>query len=229
MTENSERVANVASAVRRVRERIAAAGGDPGAVTLVAVTKGHPIEVVRAALATGVIDLGENYAQELVAKDDALGERPGAAQARWHAIGRLQRNKVRVLAGRVRLWQSLDRPALAAEIARRDPGAAVLVQVDPAPEPGRGGCRPELVPALVQEASDLGLDVRGLMALGPAGSPERAADAFVAVARLADRLGLAERSMGMSADLEAAVAAGSTMVRVGSALFGPRSGGKDVG
>jgi pyridoxal phosphate enzyme (YggS family) len=215
------------AAVAAVRRRIAAAGGDPAAIRLVAVTKGQPVDAVRAALAAGVADVGENYAQELVAKAEA----GGVDGARWHFIGRLQRNKVRLVAPFVALWQSVDRLSLAAEIADRAPGAAVLLQVDVTGEEQKGGCRPAFLPALLEGSRDLGLDVRGLMAVGPAGPPEAARPGFRLLRDLADRHGLEERSMGMSGDLAVAVAEGATMVRIGTALFGerPRVGRGGVG
>jgi len=182
----------------------------------VAVTKGFGPEVVAAAVAAGVEDVGESYAQELVAKAAAV------TPPRWHFVGRLQANKVRALAGTVELWQSVDRPRLVDELARRVPGAKVLVQVDVTGEPSKGGCPPGDVPALVERAAGAGLDPRGLMAVGPLGPPEEARPGFRALVGLADRLGLAERSIGMSGDLEVAVQEGATMVRVGTALFGPR-------
>jgi pyridoxal phosphate enzyme (YggS family) len=204
--------------LEEVRRRIEIAGGDPERITIVAVTKGFGADAVQAALAAGLVDVGENYAQELTAKAAA----PGTEGARWHFIGRVQRNKVRALAPIVHLWQSVDRAALADSIAAAAPGAAVLVQVDTTGEPQKGGCEPGAVPALVAHSRAAGLVVRGLMAVGPAGAPQAARAGFERVRRLADDLGLPERSMGMSGDLEVAVGAGSTMVRVGTALFGPR-------
>ena len=215
----------MAERVAAVRARIAAAGGE-GRVRLVAVTKGFGPEVVAAAVAAGVEDVGEAYAQELVAKAAAVDV------PRWHFVGRLQANKVRALAGTVDLWQSVDRPRLVDEVARRAPGARVLVQVDVTGEPSKGGCRPAEVPALVERAADAGLEPQGLMAVGPLGPPEAARPGFRALVGLADRLGLAERSIGMSGDLEVAVQEGATMVRVGTALFGPRpprAGASDMG
>ncbi len=203
-----------------VRERIAAAGGDPGRVTVVAVTKGFGQDHAQAALAAGLVDLGENYAGELRAKAAAVTS--AAARPRWHFIGRVQRNKVAGMAADVSMWQSVDRPEVAEEIARRAPGGAVLVQVDLTGDPGRPGCPLAAVPELVARARARGLDVRGVMAVGPPGGPEEARAGFRAVRAMADRLGLPERSLGMSADLEVGVQEGSTMVRVGSALFGPR-------
>lgn len=224
----------VAARIDLVRHRITAAGGDPGAVTLLAVTKGFGPDAPLAALAAGVADLGESYAQELVAKAAAVAAAPvppeGAAPApRWHVIGRLQRNKVRALAGVATLWQSVDRLDLGREIARRAPGAAVLVQVDLTGEPQKGGCPPAEVADLVARLDDEGLDVRGLMGIGPAGDPEAARPGFRGLARAADELGLPVRSMGMTGDLEVAVQEGATMVRVGRALFGPRAPWRGAG
>ena len=190
-------------------------------VTIVAVTKGHPPEVAAAALAAGCIDLGESYAQELVPK--AAGLAGGDVVPRWHFIGRLQSNKVRSLAGIVALWHTIDRPSIAVEVAKRSPGASVLVQLDLAGLPGRGGCVPAEAPALVHRCTELGLDVRGLMGVGAPGTPEDARPGFRLLDDIAAELGLEERSMGMSSDLEVAVEEGATLVRVGTALVGPRS------
>lgn len=221
--------AEVAELRRRlvaVQARISEAGGDVDAVRIVAVTKGVPVDRLRAAGPAGLHDLGESYAQELAAKAEG---QVGDVDLRWHFIGRLQRNKVRLVAPFVHLWQSLDRLSVAAEVARRSPGASVLVQVNVSGLEQQGGCPPERVAATVEGCRDLGLDVRGLMAIGPQGPVEVVRSAFRQVRVLADRLELPERSMGMSGDLEAAVAEGSTMVRVGTALFGPRPGGRAVG
>ena len=206
-------VANAAA----VRARIEAAGGDLDRVRILAVSKGHGPEAVRAALAAGLVDVGESYAQELLAKAEQID-----GEVRWHMIGRLQRNKVRQVASFVHLWQSIDRLSLAAEVARHAPGAAVLVQVNVTGSEQQGGCPPERVAAVVEGCTDLGLDVRGLMAIGPMGSPAASRAAFRTVRELADALDLPERSLGMSGDLEAAIAEGSTMVRIGTDLFGPR-------
>ncbi len=200
------------------RARIdAAAGGRP--VELLAVTKGFGADAVVAAADAGCRAFGENYAQELLAKRDALR----AAGAHVHFIGRLQSNKVRVLVGVVDVWESVDRPALVDELARRAPGASILVQVSPPGEVGKGGCPPDDVPALVERATAAGLRVDGLMAVGPtSGGPEAARPVFRTARRLADELGLATCSMGMTDDLEVAVEEGSTRVRLGTALFGRR-------
>jgi pyridoxal phosphate enzyme (YggS family) len=206
--------------VEQVRNRIADAGGDPERVTLLAVTKGFGPEVALGAAEAGLVDLGENYAQELVAKAPVVAA--AGHDVRWHAIGRLQRNKVRQLAPVVHLWQTVDRVELGAEIARRAPAARVLAQVNVSEEPQKGGCEPAATSELVAGLRDLGLDVRGLMTVGRTGGPAAARGGFALLRRLADDLDLPVRSMGMSNDLEAAVAEGSTMVRVGAALFGPR-------
>lgn len=211
-------MARIQAEVARVRDRIASAGGDPARVRLVAVTKGFGPDVVRAARAAGLVDLGENYAQELVAK---AAEVP-AGEVRWHFLGRLQTNKVRHLTQVVSLWQSVDRADLVREIAKRAPGAAVLIQINVSQEPQKGGCPVADVPPLVGLARDSGLDVTGFMAVGPTGPPEAARPGFEQLVALADAFELPERSIGMTGDLEVAVAAGATMVRVGRALFGDR-------
>jgi pyridoxal phosphate enzyme (YggS family) len=209
--------AGVEARVAAVRARIEAAGG-AGRVRLVAVTKGFGADAVAAVLAAGVTDVGENYAQELTAK----AADPATAGARWSFVGRLQRNKVRLVAPVVSLWQSVDREAVAVEIGARAPGATVLVQVNVTDQPDKGGCRPEEVDGVVAAARAAGLTVGGLMAVGPGGAPEAAREPFRALVALADRLGLEERSIGMTDDLEVAVEEGSTMVRIGRALFGER-------
>jgi pyridoxal phosphate enzyme (YggS family) len=219
-------VAELRRRLAEVRARISDAGGDVDAIRIVAVTKGVAVERLRAAAPAGLHDLGESYAQELVAKAEAPD---GDDDRRWHFIGRLQRNKVRSVAPFVHLWQSVDRLSVAAEVARRAPGAAILVQVNVSGLEQQGGCPPERVAATVEGCRDLGLEVRGLMAIGPQGPIEVVRSGFRQVRALADHLELPERSIGMSGDLEAAVAEGSTMVRIGTALFGPRPGDRAVG
>jgi pyridoxal phosphate enzyme (YggS family) len=209
---------DVAARLRRVERRIEAAGGRD--VRIVAVTKGFGPDAVAAALASGHVDVGENYAQELVAKASALSVE--AAAVRWHFLGQLQRNKVKAVAPLVGLWQSVDRASVGSEIARRVPGAAVLVQVNLSGESQKAGCPWEQVEPLVRRLGDEGLDVRGLMGVGPAGPAEEARPGFRRLVAAADELGLVERSIGMTDDLEVAVEEGSTMVRIGRALFGPR-------
>jgi PLP dependent protein len=208
--------ATVAEALQRVRDRIEAAGGDD-AVAVLAVTKGFGSEAIDAALAAGCKAIGENYAQELLAKREA------AEHAEVHFIGQLQTNKVRQVAGLVDVYETVDRARLANEIGRRDPGARVLVQVDTTGEPGKGGCLLADVDALVEVVHAAGLDLRGLMTVGPTeGGPEAARAGFRSVRAAVDRLGLTVCSMGMTDDLEVAVQEGSTQIRVGTALFGVR-------
>ena len=204
-----------------IRRRIASAAPDPDRVTLLAVTKGFGPEAVQTALAAGLVAVGENYADELVAKAAALAGGPGPAPV-WHYLGAIQRNKVPRLAPVVACWQGLGRIEEGRAIARRRPGAQVLVQVDVAGLPGRGGVPPAEVPDLVADLRTEELDVAGLMAVGPPGAPEDARPGFREVARLADALDLRIRSMGMTDDLEVALEEGSTMVRLGRALFGDR-------
>ena len=200
-----------------IRQLIADAGGDPAVVAVLAVTKGFGPDAVAAAVDAGLHAVGENYAQELLDKADALDQQP-----EWHFIGRLQSNKVRLVAGLVSCWQSVDRASLVDEVAKRAPGGRVMVQVNATGEDGKGGADPTTVPDLVSRARDAGLDVVGLMAVGVMGDEAATETAFRAVAHLADQLGLPERSMGMTGDLAAAVRSGTTMVRVGTGLFGPR-------
>jgi PLP dependent protein len=184
-------------------------------VRVVAVTKGFGPAAVEAARAVGLVDIGENYAAELEEKA------PGPDGTQWHFLGTIQRNKVPHLAPLVAVWESVARRSEGERIARLAPGATVMVQVDCTGLAGRNGAPVEEVPALVSGLSDLGLNVSGLMTVAPQ-EPSAAVEAFRTVAGLAERLGLPERSMGMSDDLEAAVAAGSTMVRIGRGLFGER-------
>ncbi len=204
-----------------LRDRIGAAAPDPAGVTLLAVTKGFGPEAVWTALAAGLPAVGENYADELVAKAAAVAAGPGPAPE-WHYLGAIQRNKVPRLAPLVSCWQSVSRIEEGRAIARRRPGARVLVQVDVAGLPGRGGVPPAEVPDLVAALRDEDLDVDGLMAVGLPGPPEGARPGFRQVRRLADALGLGTCSMGMTDDLEVALSEGSTMVRLGRALFGER-------
>lgn len=212
------RLEEVAERLVSVRDRIGAAGGDRDRVGVVAVTKGLGLEAVTAAVEAGLDDLGENYAQELLSK--VIGS---PASVRWHYLGELQRNKLARLAPHVHLWQGLDSAPRAAALAQRCPAASVMVEVQLLDIPGRQGVPPSDVPALVEGARAAGLNVRGLMAVGPAGvGPAESRRCFKQVANLAKALELEELSMGMSDDFEAAVAEGSTMVRLGRALFGER-------
>ncbi|MEO6652865.1 MAG: alanine racemase [Ilumatobacteraceae bacterium] len=207
-----------------VRSLIEAAGGDDH-VEVLAVTKGFGAEIVDVAVAIGCRSIGENYAQEVVAKRGAI-EAHTAIEVSF--IGQLQSNKIRQLAGIVSVWASVDRAKLVREIARRDPGARIMLQVDTASvsgvaEPGKGGCPIADLDDLVAIVHDAGLDLRGLMTVGPTtGGPESARPGFEAVRAAVDRYGLAVCSMGMTNDLDVAVRCGSTQVRIGTALFGSR-------
>lgn len=205
-----------ADVVRRVARAAERAGRDPASVRIVAASKGVPVGRIRPLLEAGCTDLGENRAQELVAKAPDLAD----LVPTWHFIGPLQRNKVRALGPWVTWWHTLDRPALVPELAARVPGARVLVEVNQAGEPQKAGCPPDALERLVAEARTAGLDVVGLMSVPPAGEDPR--PWFADLAARARDLALAECSMGMSGDFEAAVEAGATIVRVGRVLFGSR-------
>jgi PLP dependent protein len=199
-----------------ITERIIRAGGH--GVEVLAVTKTFPAAVIDAVAEAGCAAVGENYAQEIVAKWPEVTHRP-----RLHFIGQLQTNKVKALAAIVDVWETVDRPGLIAELAKRAPAARVLIQVDATGEPGKGGCAPDDALTLVDIARAAGLDVVGMMTVGPtSGPPAAAAPGFTLVRGLVDRAGLQTCSMGMSADFEIAVACGATQVRLGSALVGPR-------
>jgi PLP dependent protein len=204
----------------RVSARIAATGRNPDEVAIVAVTKGFGIDMCREALGAGLHVLGENRVQEALPKMQAI------AGAHWHLIGHLQTNKVKQAAGRFALIQTVDTARLAEAIARHAPGQAVLVEVNIAREPQKSGVPPEQALELIKAVSAV-LDLHGLMGMGPStGDPT---PAFHELRLLHDEAeqrvgkGLPVLSMGMSGDFEAALAAGSTMLRLGQALFGPRA------
>ena len=206
--------------LKAVRERIERAGRNPDDITIVAVTKGFGPEVCRAALSAGFTQLGENRVHEALTK---IAEVEGGAQ--WHLIGHLQSNKARLAAGRFHLIQSVDSLRLAEHIARIEPSQPVLVEVNISLEPQKTGIAPEEAITLATEIAKR-LDLKGLMAMGPShGDPT---PAFEELRRLRDeaqqKIGraLPVLSMGMSGDFEAAVRAGSTMLRLGQVLFGQR-------
>lgn len=211
---------NVDRELREIRRRIAAVERPwTHDVSVVGVTKGFGSDAIEAAVAAGCAAIGENYAQELLAKREVI-ER---LDPEVHFIGRLQRNKVRQVAPLVDVWCSLDRPSVVDEVARRAPAARVLIQVDTSGDPAKGGCPVGETSDLVQHARALGLVVEGLMTVGPTGGDAEAARAgFRLVRSMVDDLGLQVCSMGMTGDLEVAVEEGSTEVRVGTALFGSR-------
>lgn len=207
-----------------INDRIEAAGGDLEKLTLVAVTKAFPFTYVSTAIEAGLVDLGENYAQELAAKADELTTRSPevAARCRWHFIGGLQRNKVRLLAGTVELWHSVDRVSLIDEIAKRSAGDRILIQVNTTGEDQKSGCSIDDARQLVDHGRRQGLVVEGLMTVGPTSAGADPRPAFAHLRELGQICEVSELSMGMSGDFELAVEEGSTMVRIGSALFGPR-------
>jgi len=211
---------SVSEAVAALRNRIAQAGGTD--VALVGVTKTFGSQAWQFAKAAGCDAVGENYAQEVVQK---AGEVALADRLPVHFIGQLQSNKIKQLVGIVDVWQSIDRLALLTEIAKRTPesGPQVLLQVNVTGEDEKGGCAPAQVAELSRAARDLGIEVLGLMAVGPTNEdPIVTRSAFRMLRALVDEHGLRQCSMGMTGDLEIAVEEGSTMVRVGSALFGNR-------
>jgi pyridoxal phosphate enzyme (YggS family) len=199
-------------------------------VSIVAVTKGHGPEAVRAAVSAGLADVGENRVQEGLEKQERLGD----VQVVWHLIGTLQRNKARHAAGRFALIHSVDRTDLGAELDRRvAPGSRqrVLVQVNCSGEPQKGGVEPAGVPALLDELQALSrLEVIGLMTMSAltedAGEQRRAFRQLRELRDAAERGGhrLPELSMGMSGDYPVAVEEGATMIRLGTVLFGARAG-----
>jgi PLP dependent protein len=186
-------------------------------VRVVAVTKTFGPEVVRAAAGAGLGVVGENYVAELVAKRDATRD----LELTWHFLGALQTNKIARVCAAADVLCSVSRDRELERIAAARPGARVYVEADFTDAPTRTGASPARVAGLVGRGRDLGLDVAGIMTVAPT-DPAGAARAFAAAAALADGLGLAERSMGMSDDFELALAHGSTEIRVGRARFGPR-------
>ena len=211
----------------RVRERVARAAERAGRraedVLLIGVGKTVDVERIRQALAAGLGALGENRVQEARAKVAELG-RP----VPWHLIGHLQTNKAKDAVELFDVIHSLDRLELARELDKRSAarGCAIeaLVEVNVAGEPQKSGVAPDALAALLDAVAGLAhVRVRGLMAIPPAtGDPDGARVWFRALAKLGERHGLGELSMGMSADFEAAIEEGATMVRVGTAIFGPR-------
>lgn len=225
--------ARVHAALDAVRARIAAAarraGRDPSTVALVAVSKTHGPDAVRAAYARGQRDFGENYVQEFTAKAASLAD---LADLRWHFIGHLQTNKCRDVVGRAATVQSVDSERLVRELGRRASAAGrtvgILIQVNVAREAQKSGCDVAALPALVAAARETpGLALRGLMTVPPAcDDPAAARPCFDALRALRDAHGgpslLPELSMGMTHDMDEAIAAGATVVRVGTAIFGAR-------
>ena len=222
------------AAVSTIAERLARVrAGIPPTVRLVAVSKTQPAEAVREAYAAGQRDFGENYAQEWRDKAAALA---GLDRLVWHFIGSLQTNKVKYVVGRAEdaagspraEWiHTVDRPSLAEELSRRSQrrGAVtrVLLEVNVAGEASKSGCSPSEIPRLAEAVARLpAIELRGLMCIPPAEGDPR--PHFAALRALRDGLGMSlpDLSMGMSGDYPAAIEEGSTIVRVGTAIFGAR-------
>jgi PLP dependent protein len=224
---------NLTAHVNHVRSRIShaalAAGRNPDAVTLVAVTKGKSAETIRQAATAGVTDFGENYLQEALPKMDQLGE----LALQWHYIGQIQSNKTRSIAQAFSWVHSLDRLGVAQRLSEQRPFHApplqVCLQVALISQATKGGVAPALLPQLAASVAQLPrLELRGLMCIPPPQSGVAAERALFARLRMlkdelnANGLKLDTLSMGMSADFESAILEGATMVRVGTALFGAR-------
>lgn len=219
--------AHVAAQLDEVRAAVAdacrAAGRDPVEVTLVAVSKGHPPEAIRAAYAAGQRDFGESYVLELRDKLDVLADLP---DLRWHFIGHLQRNKMKLVAGRVGLIHAIadesGARALDAAAAAASSPQPILLQVNVGADPAKFGCTADALPALVATVEGLShLALRGLMTIPPLDIDP--APLFGQLAALGRSLpGTCWLSMGMSDDFPAAIAAGATHVRIGTAIFGAR-------
>lgn len=223
---------DLAGSLARVRDTVArhqAVGGWSHPVRIVAVTKTHGPEAVRAAQAAGLTDVGENRVQEALQKQAELTD----LTVNWHLIGTLQRNKARHAAGRFVLIHSVDRADLGAELQRRvEPGAhqAVLVQVNCSDEPQKGGVEPDGLSALLEQLQSLDrLEVRGLMTMSAltddVGEKRKAFRRLRELRDAAEHQGhrLPELSMGMSGDYPIAVEEGATMIRLGTVLFGERA------
>ena len=214
----------VATRIAELRDRISRAGGI--GVGIVAVTKTFTKDAWSDAKFAGCEAIGENYAQELIAKSQQVDR---AERLPIHFIGQLQTNKIKSLFDIVDVWQSVDRASVVTELVKRQMARTsagrceILVQVNTTSEIDRGGCDPSEVETLVHQARQGGLDVTGLMTVGPTDmDPEKTRAAFRMLKQMALDLGVEQLSMGMTADVEIAVEEGSTLVRVGTALFGQR-------
>ena len=216
--------------VRRQIEQAAANAGRPGGVRLLAVSKTKPADAIRAAYAAGQREFGENYAQELAQKAEALRDLDGIV---WHFIGRLQRNKAKQVVQVAQAVHTVDRAELAAELGKRAAAAGVmvrvLVEVNVSGEASKGGCAPaDLGAVLAAVRAAPSLTAVGLMTIPPdTDDPNEARPFFAALRRLRDEHGgaaaLPELSMGMTHDFPVAIEEGSTIVRVGTAIFGARA------
>ncbi|MEN8641489.1 YggS family pyridoxal phosphate-dependent enzyme [Pseudomonas sichuanensis] len=221
---------NISAIASRIDSAARAAGRDPASVQLLAVSKTKPASAVREAFAAGLRDVGENYLQEALTKQQALSDLPLI----WHFIGPIQSNKTKAIAEHFDWVHSVDRLKIAQRLSEQRPGHLpplnICLQVNVSGEDSKSGCAPADLPALAQAVSALpGLRLRGLMAI-PEPTEDRAEQeaAFATLRQLQAQLGLGldTLSMGMSHDLEAAIAQGATWVRIGTALFGARDYGQ---
>jgi len=221
---------NLSAISARIASAAQAAGRDPASVQLLAVSKTKPASAIREIHAAGVRDVGENYLQEALTKQQALSDLP----LLWHFIGPIQSNKTKAIAEHFDWVHSVDRLKIAQRLSEQRPaGLAPLnlcLQVNVSGEDSKSGCAPADLPALAQAVAGLpNLRLRGLMAI-PEPTDDRAAQeaAFARLRQLQESLGLGldTLSMGMSHDLEAAIAQGATWVRIGTALFGARDYGQ---
>ena len=221
---------NLSTLAARIQAAATAAGRAPASIQLLAVSKTKPASAVREAFAAGVRDVGENYLQEALGKQTELTDLP----LTWHFIGPIQSNKTRAIAEHFDWVHSVDRLKIAQRLSEQRPDHLPLLnlclQVNVSGEASKSGCTPEELPALAQAIAALPkVRLRGLMAM-PEPTDDRAAQdaAFARVRELQDSLGLNldTLSMGMSHDLESAIAQGATWVRIGTALFGARDYGQ---
>lgn len=220
----AQQSAAIAANLAVLRRRIEAAAGQRN-IDIVAVSKGQPVTAIRAAVEAGLTMFGENYADELVQK--ATHPELQGLGITWTFQGRLQTNKINRLAPYVGLWQTVDTVERAQALAKRAPRATVLIQINITGEQHRSGSAKENATEVIDAARGAGLDVVGVMGIGPdlgepGVVPEDAIAAFTIAVSIADAHGLAIRSLGMSGDFEIALRCGATMVRIGSLLFGPR-------
>ncbi|MCQ9470665.1 YggS family pyridoxal phosphate-dependent enzyme [Pseudomonas alliivorans] len=222
--------ANISTLEQRIRTASLAARRDPASVGLLAVSKTKPSSALREAYAAGLRDFGENYLQEALGKQTELADLPLC----WHFIGPIQSNKTRAIAENFAWVHSVDRLKIAQRLSEQRPEGLeplnICIQVNVSGEASKSGCTPEDLPALAAAISALPrLKLRGLMAIPePTEDQAEQAAAFAAVRTLQDHLDLPldTLSMGMSHDLEAAIAQGATWVRIGTALFGARDYGQ---
>jgi uncharacterized pyridoxal phosphate-containing UPF0001 family protein len=214
----NELTQRVADNLAALRARIRATGRDLDSVRIVAVTKTFGVDAVHAALSNGLTNLGENYVDELCGKRSQSDD----ATITWFYLGAVQSNKVQKIVVCADVICGVSRLKEVERIATHEPSRPLYVQVDYTGSPERNGASDGDVATLVARARALDLDVRGLMTVAPT-DPEGARRAFRSLRALADDLGLVERSMGMSDDLELACEYGTSEVRIGRALFGARA------